>query len=60
VVIQFQRLYFKIWISVDSGTGFSDLDDKKRKKELEISGNGQPFILNDPDIKEGKMGFFSS
>jgi len=59
-VIQFQTLYFKIWVSVDSGNGFSDLDDKKRKKELEIEDKGQPFVLNDPDIKEGKIGFFSS
>lgn len=42
----------------DSHTG--ELDDAKREKELGMKEGEMPIVIYDPNIKEGKIGFFSS
>eukprot|EP00801_Mesodinium_rubrum_P000454 Mrub_00454.p1 GENE.Mrub_00454~~Mrub_00454.p1 ORF type:complete len:1053 (+),score=177.66 Mrub_00454:127-3159(+) len=60
VAIEFKQYVFRIWVSVDDDSYDGKLDEDKRKKELAVKDRGMPYLVYDPTLKEGKIGFFSS
>lgn len=60
VAIEFKQQVFRIWVSVDDDSYDGKLDEDKRKKELAVKDRGMPYLVQDPTLKEGKIGFFSS